>query len=120
MSTPQTITHKQGATFGYAGFKLLEAGNWSAKCQGRDTDGALVQDFDVSFTLDDDYEPPVDQPTLTRYAIAIRASSADTAAWTKGARIKCDVAWYDDSVPPIVVPTDTFVVHVSERQTHVD
>jgi hypothetical protein len=110
MSSSQIITHKIGATFGYAGFKLLPAGTWSAKCQARDTDGNLVQDFDVALT------PPVNPET--RHAITIRAESDDTVRWVVG-KLKCDVAFYDASSPPVVVPTNTFVIDVKERETHV-
>jgi hypothetical protein len=109
MATIETYTFKRGGTFGLAGFKSLPAGTWSAAAKLKKPDNSFI-------TLDVTLTPPVDPET--RHAITIRAESDDTEGWPVG-YLQGDIVFYDASVPPVVIPTDTFVVKVVERITDV-
>jgi hypothetical protein len=109
MATIETYTFKRGGTFGLAGFKTLPAGTWSAAATLQPATGAPI-------TLDVTLTPPVDPET--RHAITIRAESDVTASWPVG-NLQGDIAFYDASDPPVVIPTNTFVVKVVERITDV-
>jgi hypothetical protein len=62
---------------------------------------------------------PLAEPTtgVASHSIVIEDPPTSTL-WPTG-NLQCDVRFADASVPPVVVPSDTFVVVVSERVTGV-
>ena len=106
MST--SITFKRGGTFSFGCAVTLPAGTWSAACQLRNQHGDLIQDVTVTLT------PPV--APATDHQLLLEADSTATASWPLEA-LYGDVKFSDDSVPPMVLPSGTFSVIVTEKQT---
>lgn len=109
--TPQTIEHTRGSTFSWGGLVQLPAGTWSATCKVKSADGTTVETLTV--TLEALAEPDADGNT---HSILIEASSVQTADWAI-AKLRCDVRYADNSDPPIVEHSPTFIINSVEEIT---
>jgi hypothetical protein len=114
MST-QIYPHKRGATLSLAGTVMLPAGVWTGTCQVKqDVDGVLTLVEPLTVTLQAiDPPPAAGQPT---HNIAIEGSAAQAADWPVG-RLLCDVRFQDESAPPAVITSETFVIKVTQEVT---
>ena len=113
MTTP-TYTHKRGATLSLAGTVTLPAGVWSATSQVKqDVGGVLTLVEELAVTLAPIAVPDPGGPTHT---ILLESSSAAASDWPLG-RLQCDVRFADASVPPVVLPTETFDIKVVREVT---
>jgi hypothetical protein len=113
--TTQIYSHKRGATLSLAGTVMLPAGVWTGSCQVKqDVDGvlALIEPLTVRLEAID----PAPAAGLPTHNIAIESDSSATADWPVG-RLLCDVRFADQSNPPAVIVSETFVIKVAQEVT---
>lgn len=108
MAAYQIYPHKRGATLSLAGTVQLPAGTWSASAQVRTATNALVEQLTVTLSA------PVSPATA--HGILIECTAAQAVDWPVG-DLRCDVRFVDASAVPVVVPTPTFVIRVSQEVT---
>lgn len=101
-----TFEHKAGGDLSLAGTVELPAGTWSATSQVRDAAGELVTSLAASLQADGD-----------AYTLLLEATSTQTAGWTEGATLYCDVRFQDNSTPAVVLYSATFAIHVVQAIT---
>jgi hypothetical protein len=100
---------KRGATLSLAGTVELPAGAWSGSAQVRTDKGLLIDTLTVKMSA------PV--APATAWSVLIVGDSTKTAIWPFG-DLQCDVRFQDASNPPVVLPTETFIVTVERAITH--
>lgn len=112
MSETQVISHKRGDTFSMGGLAKLSAdGTWSASCTVKTVDGDVIEPLTVS--LEALIAPDDDGNTHT---ILLEGSSEQAADWPL-ALLKCDVRFANDSTPPVVAHSPTFVIRCVKEIT---
>jgi hypothetical protein len=105
-----TITHKRGNTFSYAGTITLPAGAWTASAQVRDGKaGTLLSTLATTLVAQG----------ANVWALALHATSAQTSTWPVSAYGKttpllCDIKFSDGTT---VVRTETFGIDVAREVT---
>lgn len=97
---------KQGDTFSYGGTCRLPAGNWTATCELRSTEGADTLLGTIAVTLG---TVVAGSAPITLYAPAV-----DTATWPVG-RHQTDIRYVDDA--GAVVHTSTLILPVVRAVT---
>lgn len=102
---------KRGATLSLAGTVDLPDGIWSASCQVRTDKGVLVAQLEVVLT------PPDRMSTTGLYTILIIGSSLQTTDWPI-APLQADVRFVDASYPPVVMPSESFLITVERGVTY--
>ena len=101
---------KRGATLSLAGEKLLPSGTWSATAKVRRTDAEYTEVDELTVTLE--AGATEDDP----HSVLIVGTSAQTAGWPLD-KLRCDIRFADNSDPPVVIPTDTFIINVLREIT---
>ena len=113
MTAPTVYELKRGATLSLAGTVTLPAGTWAVQCQVRKSTSAgleLVEALSVDLVPGSGRAP---------HTILIEATSTMSGDWPEGTRLQCDVAFFDDSTPPVVLPSPTFVIKVVPAVTEI-
>ena len=105
----ETYTHKRGSTLSLAGTVTLPSGTWSASAQVRSASTSLVEQLTVTLTAP---ESPA-----TAHTILIAGTAAQCADWPIGT-LTCDVRFVDASATPVVVPSPTFLIIVTQEITN--
>jgi hypothetical protein len=105
------IEIRPGDSLSLAGTVTLPAGVWSATCAFVSTEASRVLNATVTLTLTG---PSDDDPSRNVWAIALEASSLETANWpapSKNAsalRYSGAIKFSDDSNPPLVKTSESF------------
>jgi hypothetical protein len=105
------IEIRPGDTLSLAGAVTLPAGVWSATCAFVSTETARVLNVDVTLNL---VGPSDDDPSRNVWAIALEASSLETANWpapsknASASRWSGAIKFHDDSNPPLVKTSEPF------------
>jgi hypothetical protein len=102
---------KRGGTLSLAGTKTFPEGStWSGTAQVRqvDADQTLIDTLAVTLEPGATGSDP--------HAILVVAASTQTAEWPLE-RLRCDIRFADDSDPPVVLPTSTFLIDVKREVT---